>query len=370
MGTRAPTSTGSFLTPDLFRELCDNLGVSLIATDEKLNVAFWNQQAARAFGATAERMDGTPVGQIFPADRRDEALAACERSLAGGTIESVEFRYPDETGANRELIATIAPISVGTSSSGGVSLCIRDISRRIELEKSASQAQKMSSLGEMAGAVAHHFNNILGGIFTCIDFANEQRDPSVDRRILCQINTALLRATRLVGGLLQFAEGEKRVEDLSDVTELLSLLLADVERQVANSPISLTVDLGQMPVIPVERAPVQTILRQIVQNAVEAMPDGGELTIRSRWSPPAAEITIEDSGAGMTEQELRRIFEPFFTTKGVLGQGSGKAAGLGLAIAHGIAQQIHADIRVTSTPGKGTTFRVSLRPAEDVRDAD
>jgi len=347
-------------TDAYYRQLCEHLGVALIATDLDLNIRVWNAAAARTFGAAAERMIRTPVTQILPQERREMAERTLRRAIETGETIQFEFQHRDAQGERRELAGTIAPVVSESGVRTGASVCIRDITHRISLQCDLSESRKMVALGEMAGAIAHHFNNILGGMVTSIDYANASDNAAIKGRVLDQVGRALQRATTLVNGLLAFAEGDRRADDLSGLAEVVNKLADEIEETIEGRNIEFTVNMPELPAVPVARVQVMTILRNITQNAIEAMPDGGSLWIDISVDSRSVIILIGDTGCGLDETAKSRIFEPFWTTKGPLAAGTGGATGLGLAITHGLVNMIGGTISVTSEVGKGSCFRVTL----------
>jgi PAS domain S-box-containing protein len=347
-------------TNTYYRQLCEHLGIAVIATDADLNIRTWNAAAARMFGAAAERMRGTPITQIMPQERRPMAERMLRRAVETGETIQFEFQHRDSQGEGRELAGTIAPVVSDSGERIGASICIRDITRRIALQGELSEHRKMAALGEMAGAIAHHFNNILGGIVTSIDYAQASDDPAIKARILEQVGGALQRATALVDGLLAFAEGDQRADDLCDFTEIANEIAEEIEKDIAGRAIEFILILPRLPVMPVARAQVKTILHNIARNAIEAMVDGGTLRIDVSTADESLIILIEDTGCGLDEAAKSRIFEPFWSTKSVLSSATGKATGLGLAIAHGLLNMMGGTISVVSQVGKGSSFRVTL----------
>ncbi len=345
---------------DYFSQLCEHLGVALIATDLDLNIRVWNAAAARTFKADAQGMVGRPITSIMPEERRHVAERTLRRAIETGETIRFEFHHRDSQGERLELVGTIAPVVSASGKRTGASVCIHDITRRIALQNELSESRKMVALGEMAGAIAHHFNNILGGMVMSIDYSQASGDAAVKARVLEQVGTGLQRATALVNGLLAFAVGDQRANDLGDLTEVVNAVADDLEEQLEGRGIELIVALPKLPVIPVARVQVMTILRNIVDNGIEAMPDGGSLRIDVSLSDDSIVILIEDTGCGLDESAKSRMFEPFWTTKGVLTTGTEKATGLGLAIAHGLVQMLSGTISVTSQVGKGACFRVTF----------
>lgn len=343
-----------------FKQLCEHLGVALIATDLDLNIVTWNAEAGRMFGAAADRMIGTPLTQIIPLDRRRRAERMLRRALDTGETIHLEFRHRDAQGSDRELIGTIAAVVSESSDRVGVSICIRDITRRIALQGEVHESRKMAALGEMAGAIAHHFNNILGGVIMSLDYAASRDDPSVQSRVFEQVGDSLQRATSLVRGLLAFAQGDQRSNELGELSDVLVQVDAGIRRDINDRPIDYELIAPDLPSVLVARGPALTILQNISKNAIEAMPSGGKLGIEATMGRDSVMILISDTGAGLDDLAKSRIFEPFWSTKGEAAGQPGEAKGLGLAIAHGLAQMIGGSIAVDSKKGEGASFRINL----------
>jgi PAS domain S-box-containing protein len=343
-----------------FRTLCETLGVALIATDSELRIRVWNAAATRMFGAAADRMIGTPVESIIPQDSRETALSMLRDAIQFGDASQFDFDHRDVQGVHRELAATIAPVVSETGERLGASLCFRDITRRIELAQRLENSKKMAALGEMAGAVAHHFNNILGGIITRLDYAKAKGTPQELQRMVEPVGGALVRAMGLVNGLLTFSEGDRRTDDIADLNTIMRDVADEAATAVAARGIEFTLSMPKLPVAPMARAVVVTVLRNIVQNAIEAMPNGGTLRIDVTVEAGTAVIRVTDSGVGLSAAARARLFEPFWTTKGVLAEGTGHATGMGLAVAHGLTQMIGGSIAVDSQPAQGSCFTVRI----------
>ncbi len=345
-----------------FRQLCEHMGVTLISTDRELTIRTWNAAATRMFGAAAERMVGTPIGSVVPQESREIAERMLRRSIHTAHTFQFEFQHRDEAGRNRELVGTIAPVISDSGENLGASLCIRDITRRIRLQQQLADSRKMASLGAVAGAISHHFNNILGGVITSVDFAMDSDNAAVTAKVLKSTSRALQRASGLVRGLLAFSQGEPQAADLSDFTEIINDLADEIEKTVEGRKIEFVLTMPKLPVMCVERMRVRTVLHNIAQNAIEAMPDGGTLTIDVALDDEKIVTRIRDTGVGLDEAAKSRIFEPFWSTKGELTplSDSAEGTGLGLAIAHGLVQTIGGTIEVTSERGKGATFVVTL----------
>ncbi|HUU82680.1 MAG TPA: ATP-binding protein [Phycisphaerae bacterium] len=353
-----PRSHPADLPDEYYRLVCQHAGAALIATDTDLKIRFWNSSAHRVFGASAAQMLGTSVLSIMPGDHRRAAEALLQRAVRHREASQFEFSLRDSAGEPRDLAVVMSPIIDDHGVTLGASTWVRDITRRVELARQVGLERKMAALGEMAGALAHHFNNILGGVVTSVDFALAANDPAVEHRVMSQTARSLARASRLVDNLLAFAEGAHRESDLGDLTEVVLQAIDVVEPELAQANVSLQLDLRAVPVTAVPRGPMITVVFNLVHNAVEAMRGGGELRIEMFELEGGSLLRFIDTGCGMNEDVLDRAFEPFYSTKPAPQGQEERAPGFGLAVVHAIVQEVGGRVSVASQPGKGTTFEI------------
>jgi len=245
---------------------------------------------------------------------------------------------------------------------------------RKRLEEQFRQAQKMDAIGQLAGGVAHDFNNLLTVILGFSDLLlGEPHSAESQRESLLAIRAAGERAAALTKQLLAFGRKaliEPRVIDLNETVAQIDKML----RRLIGEDITLQLQLDPaLAPVKVDPSQIEQVLINLMVNARDAMPQGGRLTIATQVvhvSPAAvsgeippgeyAQLTVTDTGHGMTSEMLLRIFDPFFTTKE-----AGKGTGLGLAVVHGIVKQSGGHIEVESQLGLGTTFRVLLPAAQE-----
>jgi len=345
-----------------FRYLCEHLGFIQIATDVEGRICFWNEQAERQYGRKAAEMIGQPLVDVLIEDDRGPASSRMTAALTQGESSELEIKLNHPARGWRTLILIISPIVDESGARIGVSASMRDISERKRLSQELAKSRRIGSLGHMAAGVAHHFNNILGGMMAGIDSALTTDNPRELRRTLRSVAQAIARATRITRQLETFAESENR---LGDETAPLDRILANYVEKLrpAEERMRIRIDARLAPLDPpraFEVHKVQPIVESLVQNALDAMPGGGTLTVELAQDAGQAVIRIIDSGAGMPDEVLDRIFEPFFTTKGELGGGTAKNIGLGLAAVHGLVSELGGTIRIDSKVGSGTTVTVRL----------
>ena len=243
-----------------------------------------------------------------------------------------------------------------------------DISERKRLEDRLHQAQKLESLGSLAGGVAHDFNNLLTVIngYSELALAELPEDHPV-QAILRQIHGAGERAAGLTQQLLAFSRKQMINPKPVVLNELVCETRKMLQRLVGEHVEIVTVSDPALGWIMADPGQVSQVLMNLVVNARDAMPNGGIVTIRTANVDETNSIllAVSDTGTGMDEATRQRIFEPFFTTKG-----QGRGTGLGLATVHGIVSQFGGSIEVDSELGRGTTFCINLPRVKSVLEAD
>ncbi|MCG3129395.1 MAG: Sensor histidine kinase RcsC [Phycisphaerae bacterium] len=337
-------------------------GVALIAADRDGVVRLWNPAAARMFGAEASAILGTRVENILPREIREVAGDALRSALSDRVATELEFRYPDERGRFRELAANVSALTGCGGETIGVLLSARDITRRFEAEQRLGEARKMSALGDLAGAVAHHLNNILGGITTTVDFALGAREAESYRVALERTAEQTARAARLMRSLLSFAEGDPQRGGRERIGDVLDQVMQALRRSAASAGVSLESSCGPLPGWEVPHSAVTTALLEIVKNAIEASIAGGRVEIRARSEDGGVRIDVLDTGRGLPASALGRIFEPFFRVDEATKGPSAEHAGLGLSIAYGIVRALGGSIDVASDENQGSCFTIRLPP--------
>ena len=229
-----------------------------------------------------------------------------------------------------------------------------------QLQKQLSHAQKMESLGRLAGGVAHNFRNILQAILGNAQFLQMvySQDGQL-QKIARAINESVAKGSDFIYSLLRFSRQEVEKENLPlDLKSVLDETYKIISNTFDKS-IKIATKIEKPLPIKGDRLSLGQVFINLCNNARDSMPDGGELRIEAKKDKKAVVVTISDTGCGMDEETLKNIFDPFFTTKDV-----GEGTGLGLSITHGIIKENKGKISVSSQPGKGTLFRVAFPVAE------
>jgi PAS domain S-box-containing protein len=313
---------------------------------------------------------GASVYPFISPDHRRAFAERLERTFAGETGMQ-EFEVIGQRGGHRQVEAHSAPLRDQEGAIVAQLAVARDVTERRQLELQLRHAQKMEALGRLSGGIAHDFNNLLAVIVGYSELALARLpDDDLNREALAEVLRAAQRAGELTRQLLAFSRRQParpRILDLNQVVGDAEKML----RRLIGEEVRLLTELPPEPaVVRADPGQIEQVLVNLAVNARDAMPEGGELTVRVRDVeigsasaaahpdlPPGPYVRLEvsDTGAGMDEATRARIFEPFFTTKE-----TGKGTGLGLATVYGIVRQSAGDITVASAPGEGTTFTILL----------
>jgi two-component system NtrC family sensor kinase len=272
-----------------------------------------------------------------------------------------------------DLSPQIGPIS--SSEIGGLqktfqemlsSLRERDRSQRAESELKLLQSEKQASVGRLAAGVAHEINNPLTGVLTFTHMLLRRQDINEEiREDLKTIADSTERVRRIVKGLLDFSRQTKIEPEPTDINSLIEQTIPLVENQALVKGVIFCFDAGgDIPMRTLDRNQVQSVILNIILNAIDATEKGGHINIYTRLATAAGagkaiEVEISDTGCGIPAEHLDKLFDPFFTTKEV-----GKGTGLGLSVSQGIIERHGGTIRVRSTVGEGSVFTISF-PVEE-----
>jgi PAS domain S-box-containing protein len=357
--------------------------------DPRGRISNWNLGGERIKGYTADEIVGRHFSIFFTPE--DRARGEPEREIATAAREG---RFEGEGWRVRKdgTIFWAGVVVDRILDQGGNLLGFAKVTRDMtekkraaeELERARAalaQAQKMEAIGQLTGGVAHDFNNLLTVITNSLDLLlDPRRDEAQRRRIIDAAQRATERGARLNQQLLAFSRRQPLRPEPHDINALIGGFEA-VLRRACREAVAFDLDLAPVPVgATIDAQQFETALLNLVVNARDAMPAGGSLTIATRLATidearartmsdivPGryVEVSVSDTGEGMSLEIIGRAFEPFFTTKEV-----GKGSGLGLSQVYGFVVQSGGHVAIDSAPGAGTTVILFLPAAELDRAAD
>jgi len=345
---------------EYYRHLCNCSSFAIISADCRGHIVTWNQAAEKLFNSSPSDVLNKHIEIIVPEGARLTMRESVEQALANRKTSEFELEHRNEHGELMTLAVVIAPIIDNKDQILGIAAWIRDITNRKQLEEHLVQAEKMASLGTLASGVAHHFNNIVGGVATFVDYALSSQDPQLAKRALEMTAEAAERISKITLSLLTFAKKDMRQFDLSDLTEIILSFSHLMENPLREKNIKLDLHLQAVPVYEVPGPRVHQILGHLLDNAERSMTEGGTVTIDLQRSNNNLILKFSDTGCGIAPEILPHVFEPFFTTNGTISGGNHSCSGLGLAVVHGIVNELGGTIDVKSQPDNGTTFTIYL----------
>ncbi len=243
----------------------------------------------------------------------------------------------------------------------------RAIIRRLrETREQLVHAEKLASLGQLCASIAHEINNPLAGVLTYtkllarkISGDTFEKGAALDH--LSKMEAEVSRCSRIIRNLLDFSRQTEPILRLVDVSQLIEQVLTMVGHQAELQKVDVVRELSpSLPRVMADPDKLQQVFTNLTLNAIQAMSGGGKLTLRTSVTNDWVRIDVQDTGCGISKENLSKLFTPFFTTKE-----KGSGVGLGLAVVRGIIERHKGEIKVQSEVGKGTTFSVYLRVRDD-----
>jgi PAS domain S-box-containing protein len=360
-----------------FRELLENIQLVAVIIDTQGLVTFCNDYLLQLTGWNRDEVIGTDwFSRFIPGDMRERHQNRYSLGIATGDMPlHMEIRMLTRHGSERTLVCDNTVLHNADNTIAGVASIGIDVTEHRYLELQLHHSQKMEAVGQLAGGVAHDFNNILTVIIGyCALLRIKMKEDATECEHVDQIKAAAERASHLTRSLLTFSRKQPmifRTVNLNSVVQNIEKFLA----RIIGEDIHMTTIFSEAALnVHVDCSQIEQILMNLATNARDAMPHGGQLVIETELveldavfvqahdygvAGTYARISVSDSGNGMDEETRSRIFEPFFTTKEV-----GKGTGLGLSIVYGIIKQHNGYIDVYSEPGKGTAFQIHLPVVE------
>jgi PAS domain S-box-containing protein len=355
-------------TKSFLENLIQDAGDAIITVDTIDRITSWNVSAERIFHASAASMLQQPIGTLLPADQYARWREEVERR---GQSLHVDTHLPPRQGSPRDVLLTLSPLCGSHDTLTGLSIILKDVTEERRLREQVLHAEKLRAVGEMAAGIAHNFNNVLTTILTRAQLlALQVTDTVAVQRGLTLIEQAASDGAALVRRLQQLARGNAATErtwlDLNilihEVVETTQPLWHD-HAQREGRPVQVHLALAPLPRLLGRAAELREVLTNLLLNAIEAMPKGGQITLRTWMEGSAVCAAMSDTGIGMTAEVQRRLFDPFFTTKGARG------TGLGLSVSQAIIKGHHGMMTVDSEPGRGTTFVITLPASSEAAEA-
>jgi two-component system, cell cycle sensor histidine kinase and response regulator CckA len=358
---------------DMLRAAVHDSPLAIIVMTTELTITQWNPAATQMLGWSADEAIGTSFLRTIPPELYEEHEAMRRQLQVGEVVTNHETVRRGKNGEAIDVSVSLNSLRGADDAITGFVSLLSNVTERKRLESHFRQAQKMDAVGQLAGGVAHDFNNLLTVITSYSQMLLAELPPdSPACADVHEISRAAQRAALLTKQLLAFSRQQvlrPQLLALNTIVEGVERMLRRLVREDIAIVTKLEPELGTVEADPGQ---LEQILMNLVVNARDAMPNGGELRIEtanveldSEYTRRAADhalvpgpyvmIAVSDDGIGMSTEMQRHIFEPFFTTK-PLGEGTG----LGLPTVYGIVKQSGGHVAFYSEPGLGTTFKIYL----------
>lgn len=348
---RLSVREGDYLALQRHQEsILRSIASGIITADRFGRITFVNRAAEQICRLSLAQIDGDPIVQHLP------ELAGHFERLSG--LARFECEHATPAGERKWLQFSVAPLFDREGANRGHVVALEDLTSIRAREEAMRRAEQLAAVGAMAAGLAHELRNPLASMSGSIQLLSEGKAFAEDEQKLMGI--VLREADRLnglVSDFLQFARPSPAQLEPVRLREVITSTLMLFSNDPARRGVEVTTELNGDPVLLADARQLGQLLWNLLANAADAMPGGGQVRIGARTESGRVELTVADSGPGIDRDALEHVFEPFYTTKE-------QGTGLGLAIVHSIVGGHGGQIEVESQEGLGATFRISL-PAAD-----
>jgi PAS domain S-box-containing protein len=340
---------------------------AILGADMKGNIFMWNKSAEEILGYSADEVIGKMnIRKIYPEGMAKEVMKMMRSTEYGGTgklraYPMIHMRKDGEVIEGSLSAAIIYDARGKEVASVGIFVDLREtleMERRLrETQEQLLQSEKLAAMGRLISEIAHELNNPLYGIMNTLELLKTEVSPeNKRRRVLDMALSETVRLSELLRKMLSFSKAEEEEKQPVDVNTVLDEILIIMAIQFKENSIriksSFEDNLGK---VYASKNQLRQIFLNMITNAREAMPEGGNLTVKTMSKKGSIHIELSDTGLGIKEEHLDKVFDAFFTTKD-----SVKGVGLGLSVCYGFVKDHGGDLKVVSKVGEGTTFTVIL----------
>jgi PAS domain S-box-containing protein len=378
------------ISKDFLENIIENTKTNLMVIDKDMMVRTVNTAQARTLGRPKKDIIGRSLFSLFPDNLPPyEGIpieAIFQKTLTGRSFEIRDYRITGIQELPLYLAMNISPLLID-GRTPGILITSNDVTKRVELEEALKQytveledkvdkgtatakkleqqvlhSEKLAALGRLAAGVAHEIGNPLTSISTFAQLLREMATDEFSQNSLDVINNHIQRITEIVRRMSTFSRADSLNIKFIQINDILNSTL-DLMRLDKRMKSTIEIDVAldhTLPKTMIDEGQISQVFINIILNALDAMPDGGKLTVSTRHGKDDQErdaimIGFADTGMGISESEMQKIFDPFYTTKEV-----GKGTGLGLSVSYNIVKRFKGDIKVESEAGKGTVFTIIL----------
>jgi len=352
--------------------IIDSLPLSLYAIDRDYQIVAWNRNRELGeLGLPRGEVLGRNIFEVLTKQSRELLEREFSKVFATGEIHRVEQETVSQNGETNHWLISKIPMRADEGNEVSHVITVgENITARVKSDRAVARTEKLAAVGRLAAGVVHEINNPLATIAACAESLgkrieegafNASPDVADLREYLGLIRDEAFRCKTITNGLLDFSRlraGQFVPVDMAEVIKTTARLVTHQER---GDNIQISVEApASLPRVSGDVGQLQQAVIALATNGIDAMPDGGTLTLRVKQSGPRVLVEVSDNGVGIPPENMTKIFDPFFTTKDV-----GRGTGLGLAVCYGILSEHSGRLDVRSSLGVGTTFTITLPVAND-----
>lgn len=352
---------------DFYNNILQNSPNAIYATDIKGNIILWNRVAEEVLGIPVDEVIGRmPINRIFRNGIAEKIMEMTRSSEYGGIgkLQSFPLLYERRDGRNVEGNLSSAMVYDDQGHEVAFVGIFVDLKDRLDMERQLRQTQeqllqseKLAAMGRLTSQIAHELNNPLYGIMNTLELMKTEIPPENRRRKLLEMSLSeIVRLADMLRKMLTFSKPDQEKKQPVSINSVLEGIMMLYRKQLQEHDIKLKEKLAEdLPPVYASANQLRQVVLNLIANARDAMPQGGELIVETRSEGDRVIINVIDNGTGIKEDNLSRIFDTFYTTKD-----SVKGVGLGLSVCYGFIKDHGGDIKVQSQWGEGTTFTVIL----------
>jgi two-component system NtrC family sensor kinase len=352
--------------------IIDSLPLSLYAIDREYHIVAWNRNRELGeLGLPRGEALGRNIFDVLTKQSRELLEREFARVFATGEIHRIEQESVTESGETNHWLISKIPMRADENDEVSHVITVgENITVRVKAHRAVARAEKLAAVGRLAAGVVHEINNPLATIAACAESLekrikegafSDSPDAEDLREYLGLIRDEAFRCKTITNGLLDFSRLRAGQRVPVDVTEVIKATARLVTHQQRGDNIQIVIEAAAgLPSVSGDVGQLQQAVVALATNAIDAMPEGGTLTLRAIRSDSRVLVQVTDTGIGIAPENMTKIFDPFFTTKDV-----GSGTGLGLAVCYGILSDHGGRLDVRSTVGAGTTFTITLPVADE-----
>ncbi|HVS81470.1 MAG TPA: ATP-binding protein [Pyrinomonadaceae bacterium] len=352
--------------------IIDSLPLSLYAIDRDYQIVAWNRNRELGeLGLPRGEVLGRNIFEVLTKQSRELLEREFSKVFATGEIHRVEQETVSPNGDTNHWLISKIPMRADEGNLVSHVITVgENITARVKSDRAVARSEKLAAVGRLAAGVVHEINNPLATIAACAESLgkrieegafNDSPDAEDLREYLGLIRDEAFRCKTITNGLLDFSRSRAGQFVLVDMAEVIKTTARLVTHQERGDNIQISVEAAaSLPRVSGDVGQLQQAVIALATNGIDAMPDGGTLTLRAKTSGPRVLVEVSDTGIGIPPENMTKIFDPFFTTKDV-----GRGTGLGLAVCYGILSEHGGRLDVRSSLAVGTTFTITLPVAND-----